>query len=58
MLCYLHNSSMAAKSKNGRHLRINGLSRFWTKTSSIGTKLCFCVKATTNHILKGVVLIF
>ena len=49
--------SIAAKSQNGRHLRINRLCRFWTNTSSIGTTLCFSVKATINHILKGVVLI-
>ena len=50
--------NMAAKSQNGRHLRIHRLLPFWTKTSNIGTKLCFCVKATINHTMKGVVLIF
>ena len=56
MLSTESNSNMAAKSQNGRHLRINRLLPFMTKTSNIGTSY---VKATTiNHVLKWVALLF
>ena len=58
MLSTESNSNMAAKSQNGRHLRINRLLPYWTNTSNIGTKLCFSVKANINHIMKPVILIF